>query len=53
MSPILCDLTGWHNTVALWDWCYPDYWMSDGYIVDGTEQQWTLVSGSSIFDTTD
>ncbi|KAG8215731.1 common central domain of tyrosinase-domain-containing protein [Butyriboletus roseoflavus] len=32
--------------LALWDWCYPDYWMGDGYIVDGTEQQWTLVTGT-------
>ena len=38
------ELTQLYYAAALWDWCYPDYWMGDGFTVDGAEQKWTMVS---------
>ncbi|KIK76379.1 hypothetical protein PAXRUDRAFT_170133 [Paxillus rubicundulus Ve08.2h10] len=26
---------------ALWEWCYPDYWMNEGYVKDGKHEEWT------------
>ncbi|KAH0835588.1 common central domain of tyrosinase-domain-containing protein [Lanmaoa asiatica] len=44
----LCWMQGGngHMVVALWDWCYPEYWMGDGFTIDKTEQPWTLEKGT-------
>ncbi|KIJ62547.1 hypothetical protein HYDPIDRAFT_114189 [Hydnomerulius pinastri MD-312] len=32
--------------LALWEWCYPQYWMGDGYTVDGQKVNWTQQIGN-------
>ncbi|KAH7886251.1 common central domain of tyrosinase-domain-containing protein [Phlebopus sp. FC_14] len=32
--------------VALWEWCYPDYWMGNGYTHDGVAYPWTQQRGT-------
>ncbi|KIK96980.1 hypothetical protein PAXRUDRAFT_10469 [Paxillus rubicundulus Ve08.2h10] len=27
--------------LALWEWCYPDYWMNDGCVKNGKYEEWT------------
>ncbi|EGO02408.1 hypothetical protein SERLA73DRAFT_178343 [Serpula lacrymans var. lacrymans S7.3] len=31
---------------SLWEWCYPKYWMQDGYTYDGTAYPWTQDRGT-------
>ncbi|KAF9240832.1 common central domain of tyrosinase-domain-containing protein [Melanogaster broomeanus] len=33
---------------ALWEWCYSDYWMENGYEVSGTLNSWTQVYNGKI-----
>ncbi|KAF8838220.1 Di-copper centre-containing protein [Paxillus ammoniavirescens] len=30
---------------ALWEWCYPNYWMNEGYVKDGKHEKWTQPTG--------
>ncbi|KAI6109864.1 common central domain of tyrosinase-domain-containing protein [Pisolithus sp. B1] len=32
--------------IALWEWCYPEYWMGDGYVYNGTSYSWTQQLGT-------
>ncbi|KAI6039021.1 common central domain of tyrosinase-domain-containing protein [Pisolithus marmoratus] len=32
--------------IALWEWCYPTYWMGDGYVYNGTSYTWTQQRGT-------
>ncbi|KAG6337216.1 hypothetical protein ID866_1888 [Astraeus odoratus] len=32
--------------LALWEWCYKDYWMGDGYTYDGQSYPWTQERGT-------
>ncbi|KAL4070071.1 common central domain of tyrosinase-domain-containing protein [Scleroderma yunnanense] len=32
--------------LALWEWCYPNYWMGDGYVNNGTSYPWTQERGT-------
>ncbi|KAI6004478.1 common central domain of tyrosinase-domain-containing protein [Pisolithus orientalis] len=32
--------------IALWEWCYPSYWMGDGYVHDGVSYSWTQPRGT-------
>ncbi|KIJ62546.1 hypothetical protein HYDPIDRAFT_94060 [Hydnomerulius pinastri MD-312] len=32
--------------LALWEWCYPQYWMGDGYTVNGKTVNWTQQIGN-------
>ncbi|KIJ62510.1 hypothetical protein HYDPIDRAFT_169156 [Hydnomerulius pinastri MD-312] len=31
---------------ALWEWCYTDYWMNEGYTHDGQSYPWTQARGT-------
>ncbi|KAF9231286.1 common central domain of tyrosinase-domain-containing protein [Melanogaster broomeanus] len=32
--------------LALWEWCYTDYWMNDGYTANGRLNSWTQQAGT-------
>lgn len=32
--------------IALWEWCYPTYWMGDGYVDAGVSYTWTQQRGT-------
>ncbi|KAI6005994.1 common central domain of tyrosinase-domain-containing protein [Pisolithus albus] len=32
--------------IALWEWCYPTYWMGNGYVYNGTSYSWTQQRGT-------
>jgi len=32
--------------IALWEWCYTNYWMGDGYTVEGVDYSWTQQFGT-------
>ncbi|KAI6154136.1 common central domain of tyrosinase-domain-containing protein [Pisolithus tinctorius] len=32
--------------LALWEWCYRDYWMGDGYVKDDVAYPWTQQRGT-------
>ncbi|OAX41795.1 Di-copper centre-containing protein [Rhizopogon vinicolor AM-OR11-026] len=32
--------------LALWEWCYTEYWMEDGYEQDGEKYPWTQARGT-------
>ncbi|KAF9235094.1 common central domain of tyrosinase-domain-containing protein [Melanogaster broomeanus] len=32
--------------IALWEWCYPQYWMNDGYTHGGQSYPWTQTRGT-------
>jgi tyrosinase len=32
--------------LALWEWCYTDYWMNEGYTHDGQTYPWTQARGT-------
>ncbi|KAI6015625.1 common central domain of tyrosinase-domain-containing protein [Pisolithus marmoratus] len=32
--------------IALWEWCYKDYWMGDGYVKDDVAYPWTQQRGT-------
>ncbi|KAG2143655.1 common central domain of tyrosinase-domain-containing protein [Suillus clintonianus] len=32
--------------LALWEWCYTEYWMGDGYEHDGEQYPWTQARGT-------
>lgn len=32
--------------LALWEWCYPEYWMGAGYEHDGEQYPWTQARGT-------
>ncbi|KAG6326413.1 hypothetical protein ID866_12676, partial [Astraeus odoratus] len=32
--------------LALWEWCYKDYWMGDGYAFNGQNYPWTQERGT-------
>ncbi|KAH7890355.1 common central domain of tyrosinase-domain-containing protein [Phlebopus sp. FC_14] len=32
--------------LALWEWCYKDYWMGDGYVHNGASYPWTQQRGT-------
>jgi tyrosinase len=32
--------------LALWEWCYTEYWMEDGYEHDGEQYAWTQARGT-------
>ncbi|KAF9235457.1 common central domain of tyrosinase-domain-containing protein, partial [Melanogaster broomeanus] len=36
---------------ALWEWCYPQYWMNDGYPQSGQTKPWLQSSGPSASST--
>jgi hypothetical protein len=39
----MCTLSNSLSKVALWEWCYAEYWMGSGYEHDGEQYPWTQV----------
>ncbi|KAF8841782.1 Di-copper centre-containing protein [Paxillus ammoniavirescens] len=32
--------------ISLWEWCYPSYWMNNGYTVEGVDYSWNQQYGT-------